>query len=161
MSGERRKTGKPQLSFFECMGKAERQPVPRFDRSWILYMGISLSIIGDLQAQRKIFSPAVIVCAIMYPGMKKKAGIFAVVVLSLLFSQPLEVGLQPEEGQATLLADQGMPLQRGLMVFQGAHMTQYPLLMSGITITVIPIILIYLFMQKHVIAGITAGVAKG
>lgn len=54
-----------------------------------------------------------------------------------------------------------MPLQRGLMVFQGAHMTQYPLLMSGITITVIPIILVYLFMQKHIIAGITAGVAKG
>lgn len=54
-----------------------------------------------------------------------------------------------------------MPLQRGLMVFQGAHLTQYPLLMSGITITVIPIILVYLFMQKHIIAGITAGVAKG
>ncbi|MFH1868356.1 MAG: carbohydrate ABC transporter permease [Candidatus Omnitrophota bacterium] len=54
-----------------------------------------------------------------------------------------------------------MPLQRGLMVFQGAHMTQYPLLMSGITITVIPIILVYLFMQKHIIAGVTAGVVKG
>lgn len=54
-----------------------------------------------------------------------------------------------------------MPLQRGLMVFQGAHMTQYPLLMSGITITVIPIILVYLFMQKHIIAGITAGAVRG
>lgn len=54
-----------------------------------------------------------------------------------------------------------MPLQRGLMVFQGAHMTQYPLLMSGITITVIPILLIYLIMQKHIIAGITAGAVKG
>ena len=54
-----------------------------------------------------------------------------------------------------------MPLQRGLMVFQGAHMTQYPLLMAGITITVIPIILIYLVMQKHIIKGITVGVVKG
>lgn len=54
-----------------------------------------------------------------------------------------------------------MPLQRGLMVFQGAHMTQYPLLMSGITITVIPIILIYLMMQKHIIKGITAEAVKG
>jgi len=54
-----------------------------------------------------------------------------------------------------------MPLQRGLMVFQGAHMTQYPLLMAGITITVIPIILIYLLMQRHIIKGITAGALVG
>ena len=54
-----------------------------------------------------------------------------------------------------------MPLQRGLMVFQGAHITQYPLLMSGITITVLPIILIYLFMQRHIISGLTAGAMRG
>ena len=54
-----------------------------------------------------------------------------------------------------------MPLQRGLMVFQGAHITQYPLLMSGITITVLPIILIYLFMQRHIISGLTAGAVRG
>lgn len=50
-----------------------------------------------------------------------------------------------------------MPLQRGLMVFQGEHLTQYPLLMAGLTITVIPILLLYLFMQKYIIKGITAG----
>lgn len=54
-----------------------------------------------------------------------------------------------------------MPLQRGLMVFQGAHITQYPLLMAGITITVMPILLIYLLMQKHIIKGITAGAMVG
>jgi multiple sugar transport system permease protein/raffinose/stachyose/melibiose transport system permease protein len=54
-----------------------------------------------------------------------------------------------------------MPLQRGLMVFQGAHITQYPLLMAGITITVIPIVTIYLIMQRHIITGITAGAVKG
>ncbi len=54
-----------------------------------------------------------------------------------------------------------MPLQRGLMVFQGAHITEYPLLMSGITITVLPIILIYLFMQRHIISGLTAGAVRG
>ena len=54
-----------------------------------------------------------------------------------------------------------MPLQRGLMVFQGSHMTQYPLLMAGITITIIPIIMIYLFMQKYMIKGVTAGIARG
>ena len=54
-----------------------------------------------------------------------------------------------------------MPLQRGLMIFQGAHFTEYPLLMAGITITVIPILLVYLFMQKYIIQGITAGAVKG
>lgn len=54
-----------------------------------------------------------------------------------------------------------MPLQRGLMIFQGAHVTQYPLLMAGITITVIPIVLMYIVMQKYIIAGITAGAVTG
>ena len=54
-----------------------------------------------------------------------------------------------------------MPLQRGLMVFQGAHITQYPLLMAGIIITVVPVLVIYLMLQKHIIKGITAGAVKG
>lgn len=54
-----------------------------------------------------------------------------------------------------------MPLQRGLMIFQGVHFTEYSLLMAGITITVIPIIIIYLFMQRYIIQGITAGAVKG
>jgi multiple sugar transport system permease protein/raffinose/stachyose/melibiose transport system permease protein len=54
-----------------------------------------------------------------------------------------------------------MPLQRGLMVFQGAHLTQYPLLMAGMTITVVPIIILYLIMQRYIIKGITAGALVG
>lgn len=54
-----------------------------------------------------------------------------------------------------------MPLQRGLMTFQGTHITEYPLLMAGITITVFPIILVYLLMQKHIIKGITVGAIVG
>jgi raffinose/stachyose/melibiose transport system permease protein len=54
-----------------------------------------------------------------------------------------------------------MPLQRGLMVFQGTHMTEYPLLMAGIVITIIPVITIYLILQKQIIKGITSGAVKG
>lgn len=54
-----------------------------------------------------------------------------------------------------------MPLQRGLMVFQGAHITEYPLLMAGICITIFPVILVYLALQKYIIKGITAGAVKG
>ena len=54
-----------------------------------------------------------------------------------------------------------MPLQRGLMIFQGIHITEYSLLMAGMTITTLPIILVYLIMQRHIIKGITAGVIVG
>ncbi len=54
-----------------------------------------------------------------------------------------------------------MPLQRGLMIFQGTHITEYPLLMAGMAITTVPIVLVYLLMQKHIIKGITAGATVG
>jgi len=54
-----------------------------------------------------------------------------------------------------------MPLQRGLMIFQGTHITEYPLLMAGMTITTVPMILVYLLMQRHIIKGITAGAIVG
>jgi multiple sugar transport system permease protein/raffinose/stachyose/melibiose transport system permease protein len=54
-----------------------------------------------------------------------------------------------------------MPLQRGLMMFQGIHITEYSLLMAGMTITALPIILMYLIMQRHIIKGMTAGVIVG
>lgn len=54
-----------------------------------------------------------------------------------------------------------MPLQRGLLAFQGTHITDYPLLMGGMVITILPIVLIYLLMQRYLIQGITAGALKG
>lgn len=49
-------------------------------------------------------------------------------------------------GKATI-----MPLQRGVMVFADAHNVEYPLLMAGLTIAAVPIIIVYLFMQKHIV----------
>ena len=54
-----------------------------------------------------------------------------------------------------------MPLQRGLMVFQGQFITQYALLMAGIVITVLPVLAVYLMLQKHIIKGIAEGAVKG
>jgi len=54
-----------------------------------------------------------------------------------------------------------MPLQVALTTFQGEFITQYPLLMAGLTITAIPIILIYLLMQKYIIKGVTQGALVG
>lgn len=54
-----------------------------------------------------------------------------------------------------------MPLQRGLLVFQGAHSVDYPLLMAGLTIAAIPIVVIYLAMQKHIVKGLSSGAIVG
>ncbi len=54
-----------------------------------------------------------------------------------------------------------MPLQRGLMVFQGANSYDYPVLMAGLTITAAPIVIIYLAMQKHIVKGLSSGAVVG
>lgn len=64
---------------------------------------------------------------------------------------------------ATLLLNDRslMPLQRGLMVFQGSHSWDYPLLMAGLTIAATPIVIVYLLMQKHIIKGLSSGAIVG
>ena len=61
-----------------------------------------------------------------------------------------------------LLGDKSlMPLQRGLEVFRGAHQVDYPVLMAGLTMTAVPIIIIYLLMQKHIVKGLSSGAIVG
>ena len=54
-----------------------------------------------------------------------------------------------------------MPLQVALTTFQGEFVTNYPLLMAGLTITAIPIIIVYLLMQKYIVKGVTQGAVVG
>ncbi len=54
-----------------------------------------------------------------------------------------------------------MPLQVALQVFQGEFVTNYPLLMAGLTIAALPIIIVYLLMQKYIVKGITSGEVFG
>lgn len=61
-----------------------------------------------------------------------------------------------------LLGDSNlMPLQRGLVVFQGANSTDYPVLMAGLTMAAVPIIMVYLFMQKYIVKGLSSGEVIG
>ena len=48
-----------------------------------------------------------------------------------------------------------MPLQRAVMMFRGEFLTNYPLLMAGLTITALPIIIVYLLMQKYIVKGVS------
>jgi multiple sugar transport system permease protein/raffinose/stachyose/melibiose transport system permease protein len=54
-----------------------------------------------------------------------------------------------------------MPMQVALQVFQGEFVTNYPLLMAGLTITALPIIIVYLLMQKYIVKGIAGGSVVG
>jgi len=57
-----------------------------------------------------------------------------------------------------LLSDEGlMTLQTGLYKFQGPNLANYPVLMAGLTISAVPIIFIYLLMQKHLMRGLSTG----
>lgn len=64
---------------------------------------------------------------------------------------------------ALILFDEAkfMPLQVGLSAFHGEFVTQYHLLMAGVTISVLPILIVYILMQKHIVKGLTAGAIVG
>lgn len=54
-----------------------------------------------------------------------------------------------------------MPLQVALQTFQGEFVTNYPLLMAALTITALPVIIVYLLMQKYIVKGVTQGALVG
>jgi multiple sugar transport system permease protein/raffinose/stachyose/melibiose transport system permease protein len=57
--------------------------------------------------------------------------------------------------------DKLMPLQVGLMEFYNRNIIQHTLLMASLAIAALPIILLYLKMQRQIIKGITAGSMVG
>lgn len=52
-------------------------------------------------------------------------------------------------------------LTMGLWNFHGQYSIDIPLIMASLTMAALPLILIYVFLQKQVIAGITSGALKG
>lgn len=54
---------------------------------------------------------------------------------------------------------QTLPL--ALLSFQGEYLTNYPLIFSGVVLASLPMVLVYVFLQRYFIAGMTAGSMKG
>lgn len=52
------------------------------------------------------------------------------------------------------------PLVLGLMFFQSRFTQDYPLTMAGATITMLPIVIMYLFFQRQFVQGLTSGALK-
>ena len=53
------------------------------------------------------------------------------------------------------------PWPLGIMIYQGEYSSEWNLILAFITLTILPTILLFLFAQKHIIAGLTAGAVKG
>lgn len=54
-----------------------------------------------------------------------------------------------------------MPLQVSISFFQGQNVTQWGLLCAGMTISMLPLIIVFLLCQKFFVGGIQAGAVKG
>lgn len=53
------------------------------------------------------------------------------------------------------------PWPLGIMEYQGEYTTEWHLVLAFVTLTIIPAVLIFVFVQKYIVAGLTAGAVKG
>ncbi|MDN4525178.1 carbohydrate ABC transporter permease [Fictibacillus fluitans] len=53
------------------------------------------------------------------------------------------------------------PLTSGLYMFMGEYTVNWPILASGILIIAAPLLIAFIFLQKFIVSGITAGSIKG
>ncbi|MHC3130377.1 MAG: carbohydrate ABC transporter permease [Candidatus Bathyarchaeota archaeon] len=61
-----------------------------------------------------------------------------------------------------LATDKGvMPITRGIYEYFGRNINQWNTIMGSSVIAVIPVLVIFIFLQKYLIKGLTAGAVKG
>lgn len=58
-------------------------------------------------------------------------------------------------------SDQAKTLPIALLRFQGEFTTNYPVLFSGVIMAVLPMLILYLFLQRYFVEGLTVGAVKG
>lgn len=52
------------------------------------------------------------------------------------------------------------PITRGLLVFQGVYGSDWPVLAAAVLLMALPMIILFLFLQRYIISGLTAGAVK-
>jgi raffinose/stachyose/melibiose transport system permease protein len=60
-----------------------------------------------------------------------------------------------------LNSDNLYPWPLGIMVYQGEYSSEWHLILAFITLTILPTIILFIFAQRHIVAGLTAGAVKG
>lgn len=53
------------------------------------------------------------------------------------------------------------PITRGLIVFNGVYGNNWPVLAAAVLMIAAPMTIFYIFMQRYIIGGVTAGAVKG
>ncbi len=53
------------------------------------------------------------------------------------------------------------PITRGMIVFQGVYGSEWPTLAAAVLIMTLPMLLIFLVLQRFIVSGLTAGAVKG
>jgi len=53
------------------------------------------------------------------------------------------------------------PITRGMIVFQGVYGSNWPTLAAAVLIMTFPMLLMFLFLQRYIISGLTQGAVKG
>jgi raffinose/stachyose/melibiose transport system permease protein len=53
------------------------------------------------------------------------------------------------------------PITRGMIVFQGVYGSDWPTLAAAVLIMTLPMLLIFLLLQRYIISGLTQGAVKG
>ena len=53
------------------------------------------------------------------------------------------------------------PITRGMIVFQGVYGSNWPTLAAAVLIMTLPMVIIFLVLQRYIVGGLTAGAVKG
>ena len=64
-------------------------------------------------------------------------------------------------GMTFILDQQKRPITAGIFNFMGQYGTRWSFLSAFAVVTIIPVALIFIFMQKYIISGMTSGAVKG
>jgi raffinose/stachyose/melibiose transport system permease protein len=60
-----------------------------------------------------------------------------------------------------LTNDDFYPITRGLIVFEGVYGSNWPLLAAAVILMMLPMLVLFMFLQRYIIAGLTEGAVKG
>ena len=64
-------------------------------------------------------------------------------------------------GMTFILEQKKRPITAGIFNFMGQYGTKWSYLTAFAVVTIIPVALIFIFMQKYIVSGMTSGAVKG
>lgn len=121
-----------------------------------LYQGFIKSVPLDMEEAARIDGCAAIPLffRIVFPIIKPLT--VSIIILNILgvfndFALPLIM--------LTTKRTRTIPL--AVSTFFGTYLTEWQLVMAGLTVTILPMIILFIFMQKHIVKGMVDGAVKG